>query len=433
MINEIPRGKWQRSYTTGKTAAKISGKVLKYLAKRPFLSSGKKEQAKEDLDRDSAKILFSGLSLLKGTALKAAQMLSLELDIFPAHIRRELGKSYHQVPPINRALVRRIIQNNLKQPPEKVFRSFDTQAFAAASLGQVHRAISLEGEELAVKIQYPDIANTITSDIRLVKAAVRPLAEYELVCIALKEIEEILLLETDYEKEAANLEFFAKHLQMENVKIPEVDYRISGKTILSQTHFHGPTLNEWLKTNPDRYEVDAVAQTLHDIFLKGFYELNCIHADPNPGNFIILNDCEIGLIDFGCVKRFDSKFVNLYNQLACISANGEESLPLSLLRELEVFPPDMDTKVEQELYKYMVAFNRWFGRPYQKEVFDFKENSDYILEGKEILKGIQRYRKHINSINTNFIFLDRTRYGLFRLFEQMGARVRIRNKYETKS
>ena len=433
MINEIPRGKWQRSYTTGKTAAKISGKVLKYLAKRPFLSSGKKEQAKEDLDRDSAKILFSGLSLLKGTALKAAQMLSLELDIFPAHIRRELGKSYHQVPPINRALVRRIIQNNLKQPPEKVFRSFDTQAFAAASLGQVHRAISLEGEELAVKIQYPDIANTITSDIRLVKAAVRPLAEYELVCIALKEIEEILLLETDYEKEAANLEFFAKHLQMENVKIPEVDYRISGKTILSQTHFHGPTLNEWLKTNPDRYEVDAVAQTLHDIFLKGFYELNCIHADPNPGNFIILNDCEIGLIDFGCVKRFDSKFVNLYNQLACISANGEESLPLSLLRELEVFPPDMDTKVEQELYKYMVALNRWFGRPYQKEVFDFKENSDYILEGKEILKGIQRYRKHINSINTNFIFLDRTRYGLFRLFEQMGARVRIRNKYETKS
>lgn len=433
MISEIPRGKWQRSYTTGKTAAKISGKVLKYLAKRPFLSSGKKEQAKEDLDRDSAKILFSGLSLLKGTALKAAQMLSLELDIFPAHIRRELGKSYHQVPPINRALVRRIIQNNLKQPPEKVFRSFDTQAFAAASLGQVHRAISLEGEEFAVKIQYPDIANTITSDIRLVKAAVRPLAEYELVCIALKEIEEILLLETDYEKEAANLEFFAKHLQMENVKIPEVDYRISGKTILSQTHFHGPTLNEWLKTNPDRYEVDAVAQTLHDIFLKGFYELNCIHADPNPGNFIILNDCEIGLIDFGCVKRFDSKFVNLYNQLACISANGEESLPLSLLRELEVFPPDMDTKVEQELYKYMVAFNRWFGRPYQKKVFDFKENSDYILEGKEILKGIQRYRKHINSINTNFIFLDRTRYGLFRLFEQMGARVRIRNKYETKS
>jgi len=433
MINEIPRGKWQRSYTTGKTAAKISGKVLKYLAKRPFLSSGKKEQAKEDLDRDSAEILFSGLSLLKGTALKAAQMLSLELDIFPAQIRRELGKSYHQVPPINRALVRRIIQNNLNQPPEKVFRSFDTQAFAAASLGQVHRAISLEGEELAVKIQYPDIANTITSDIRLVKAAVRPLAVYELICIALKEIEEILLLETDYEKEAANLEFFAKHLQMENVKIPEVDYRISGKTILSQTHFHGPTLNAWLQTNPDQSRIDAVAQILHDIFLKGFYELNCIHADPNPGNFIILSDCGIGLIDFGCVKRFDSKFVNLYNQLVCISANDEESLPLSLLRELEVFPPDMDTKVEQELYKYMVAFNRWFGRPYQKEVFDFKENSDYIFEGKEILKGVQKYRKHINSINTNFIFLDRTRYGLFRLFERMGAKIRIRNKYETKS
>jgi len=433
MINEIPRGKWQRSYTTGKTAVKISRKVLKYLVKKPFLSSDKKEQAKEDLDRDSAEILFSGLSLLKGTALKAAQMLSLELDIFPAQIRRELGKSYHQVPPINRALVRKIVQNSLKQPPEKIFDSFDTQAFAAASLGQVHHAVSLGGEKLAVKIQYPDIANTITSDIRLVKAAVRPLAEYELICIALKEIEEILLLETDYEKEAANLEFFAKHLQMENVKIPEVDYRISGKTILSQTHFQGPTLNAWLQTNPDQSRIDAVAQILHDIFLKGFYELNCIHADPNPGNFIILNDCEIGLIDFGCVKRFDSKFVNLYKQLACISTNDEESLPLSLLRELEVFYPDMDTKVEHELHKYMVAFSKWFGKPYQKGVFDFKENSDYILEGKEILKGVQKYRKHINSINTNFIFLDRTRYGLFRLFERMGAKIRIRNKYETKS
>jgi len=429
-MDSIPDGKWQRTFSSGKTAAKIGGKVLNYLSKKPFLSAKGKKKARAELDRKSAKILFDGLSMLKGTALKAAQMLSMELDIFPEQVRKELEKSYHQVPPMNRALIRKIVSNYYQNPPEKIFKSFDDQAFAAASLGQVHKAISRDNTEFAIKVQYPGIKNTIGHDMAIARIVLKPMPEYKLILQAMAEIEEVLLLETDYILEAENQQFFQDNLNMEKVYIPSVYKEYSTEKILCQEFLNGPTLDQWLKTNPDQAAIDRIAQILHDIFLYSFYELHCIHADPNPGNFIIMDNSVAGLLDFGCIKYFDTDFVELYRQFVSVSMSCKRGEYADLLIKLNLLSKDLKPGIFEELVDCFVMIGKWFGSLYHEEFFDFKQNPQFFIEGRKILYSLQKHRKHFESINSNFIFLDRTRYGLLRLFEKMGARIRVQNRYE---
>lgn len=429
MENDIPKSKWQRGWTGGKTAAQVGGKMLKYLGQKPFLSEAGRLRQKERLERESAEILFRGLSLLKGTALKIAQTLSMELDILPSQIRRELEKSYNQAPPINRALVRKIIRNAFGRPPEEIFRSFDACAFAAASLGQVHRARTMDGQDIAVKVQYPGIRTTIVNDIQLLKNLLRPLDEYEMLLTALKEIEERLLEEIDYGKEAEHAAFFAKHLRFAGIWIPEVYSQLSTDTVLSTRYVPGLALNEWLQTEKNQGKRDAVAQSLHEMFLQSLYELRCIHADPNPGNFIVDEELRIGLIDFGCVKRLERGFVENYRKLAGVAAAGDKENYMQLLKNMQVLKTKIDKTTEEEICRLIYQVGRWFGRLYEKEVFDFRENKDFFEESRKLSKPLYQYRKFVD-INPHFIFLDRTRYGLLRIFEQLGARVRFRNPYE---
>ncbi|MCP3900942.1 MAG: AarF/ABC1/UbiB kinase family protein, partial [Desulfobacteraceae bacterium] len=175
---EIPKGKFKRTVISTKTATKVGGKVLNYLVKKPFLSKTKKIAAKKELSEKSAETIFKSLTLLKGTALKIAQFLSMELEILPEALRKELEKSYNRVPPLNRAIVRKILKNEYQDDPEKIFKTFEANAFAAASLGQVHNAETNKGEQIALKIQYPGIKNTIESDLKLVRTVVKPFQDY---------------------------------------------------------------------------------------------------------------------------------------------------------------------------------------------------------------------------------------------------------------
>ncbi len=427
--NNIPISKWQRSIAGGKTVAKVGGEAIKYYTKRPFLSKDKKREAKTDFSRQSAEVLFQGMSLLKGTALKIAQQLSFELDIFPPAVLKELEKSYNLVPPINRALIRKIIKNAFGHSPEAVFKTFEPKAFAAASLGQVHRAEAYSGRKLAVKVQYPGIRDTIRNDILLMKRALRPMPEYNLIQPALKEIEGRLVEETEYRREADHIKHFATHLKMDQVQIPDVDFETTTDTVLSITYMEGVPLNEWLEGNPTQPQRDTIAQLLNDIFFKGLYELNIIHADPNPGNFIIQNDLRIGLVDFGCVKKFDPEFVKDYRQLINVAASHDRDANFQLLKRLNLIKSDPVPEVKEKIYKVMHRTSLWFRKFYREEVFDFGANKNIIREGRDLIRHIHGLGKHMD-LNSNFIFLDRTRYGLLRLFERMGARVRIRNPHE---
>lgn len=429
MTDDIPRTRWQRGLCAGKTAARLGGKALGYLSRKPFLKRTERTRARQALDRESAALLFQGLGLLRGVALKAAQLLSLEIDLLPEEITRELGKSCHQVPPINRALARKVVSNALGMPPEEAFESFDARAFAAASLGQVHRAVSRDGRDLAVKLQYPGIRQTIETDLKLLRAATRPLADRRLLSTVFDEIEARLLEEVDYRRERENMAFFRQGLRLDRVLVPYCREDLSSDTVLCAEYLDGLTLTDWLETGPTQEERDQVSQTLQDLFVTSIYRLRSIHADPNPGNFLVFPDLRVGLVDFGCVKHFDAEFVALYGKLPATAMQGGRDEYLSLLFDLQGQVRPADPEREERLYQGVRAVGEWLSRLYREERFDFRENPDFIAAGKRLMFSNLEQRA-IMDINPDFVFLDRTRYGLLRLFERMGARVRFHNAFE---
>lgn len=425
----IPTGKIGRALSGGRTAARMGRHAIGYYAKRPFLSAQERSDAREKATREGARALFQGLGLLKGTALKMAQMLSLELDILPDAVRRELSKSYHQVPPINQALARKVVQDGLGQPPEALFERFDAKAFAAASLGQVHQAALGDGQDLAVKIQYPGIAGTIKSDVDLLRRLLGAVFEDHQLIPTLNEVAARLREEVDYLQEADNLAFFARHLAMDGVRIPRVLPDLTARTVLTTTMMPGKPLDLWLQEGPSQDARDTVAQTLNDMVVRGLYELNAIHADPNPGNYIIADDLTIGLVDFGCIKRLDPVFIEQYRQLSRAAAHHDLTAHKAAIIQLGMIPADADRSVREMVDQVADVAGSWFQRLFAEDCFDFAANPGFIGQGQAVMGQYHHLFRHLH-INPEFIFLDRTRYGLLRIFEMLGARVRFRNPYE---
>ncbi len=429
MNDSIPKGPWQRGVTGTRAAAGMGGRMVQYLVKKPFLEQNKRQKAREQLNRENAHALFQALCLLRGTALKIAQMLSMELDLLPEPIRKELEKSYNRVPPLNRALVRKAVVNSLGTPPERLFKTFELKAFAGASLGQVHRAWDTQGNPLAVKIKYPGIRDTIRSDIDLVKGLVRVMPDQDIMVPALAEIELRLMEETDYGREARYMSFFRQNLKLSQVHIPSPSKDFCCENILSADFIKGPDLNQWLKSAPSQKDRDRVAKTINDIFLKGFYGLNCIHADPHPGNFIIGADLSVGLVDFGCVKEFDPLFADRYQRLIKALILGDRDQYFKIVQDLDFIRPGLPQGVKEKIFQTAMGFGQWLRQIFEPERFDFSGNRAFMEQGRDLVHQMLRHRKHM-SMNPDFIFLDRTRYGLFRLFEKMEARVRMKNVYE---
>jgi predicted unusual protein kinase regulating ubiquinone biosynthesis (AarF/ABC1/UbiB family) len=429
MRADLPTGKVERVLSGGRMAAKVGGSVLTYYAKRPFLSRDGRRRALDNAARQGAQAMFRGLSLLRGTALKMAQQLSLEIDLLPESACRELAKSYHQVPPINRALVRKVVREALGNPPEALFSRFDLDAFAAASLGQVHYAADAENTALAVKVQYPGIAGTIHSDVGLLRQLLRPLVESEQLVPTLNEVADRLREEVDYLQEAEHQRYFAGHLNVDGVRIPHVLSELTAPTVLTTTLMPGKPLDVWLGGNPSQEARDHVAQKLSDVFLKGLYELNVIHADPNPGNFIIADDLTIGLVDFGCVKRLEPDFVEHYRRLTEAVAHQRNEDHFGQMIALGLVPPDLADADLRAIKTLSDAAADWFSRLFSEEYFDFGVRKTFMAEGKAVMRCSRDLRRHFN-VNPDVIFPDRTRYGLLRIFEMMGARLKFRNSYE---
>ena len=427
MKPSVPEGKLARAGIAGATALKLGIGHLGHKVKRPFLSEPDRQEAREALDDKNARLLFDALSQLRGTALKAAQMLSMEIELLPEAYRRELEKSCHQVPPLNRVLVRKVLMEEFGKPPEALFGRFDAEAFAAASLGQVHAATLHDGTEVAVKIQYPGIHVAIDSDMTLMRQLARGLPNSRLVLHSLEEIHARLREEVDYRQEAANTLWFRERLASDRIDVPQVIADRCGERVLTTGLVDGLHLDPWLRTDPPQAARDHAGQQLYDLFVNSTLKLRRLHADPNPGNYLFRPDGSLIVIDFGCVKEISMRFAEPLPRVLKAYHDDDPEALFAVYGELGMLHGADKGRLYEEILR---PFGRWLTEPLRHDHFDFARHPDYTARGQPLIQKLSSLTD-LDRLAAEFIFFDRTFYGLCKIFERLGARVRMKDRWFT--
>ena len=415
MDKSLPTGKLSRGKVVGKALLKIGVNKSKRI-----LTNGDKTQSHEDI----ADIIFDALGELKGVSVKIAQQVALGMPFLPLAYLGKISKSFNAIPSINKALVRKIIKTELGDYPQALFDSFNMEAFAAASLGQVHLA-SKDTEQLAVKVQYPGIKKSIESDMSLIHFGLKRFAKGQNVDHIIGEIEERLYEEVDYVLEGNSATFFKEYLNNENIVIPTVYHELSSQKVLTTSFLEGLDFKGYLLSHPSQVQINAYAQLIFDSFFDALYRLKRIHADPNPGNFLFLKEGKLGLIDFGCVKCVEDDFLTQYNQLHLNLLKEEDDI--SIVNQYVTLGM-IEEQSEEEMLKFYTEvikpLDTLYKEPLLNDSYDFKENSDFSKRGfKMIFEVQQKQFNSVHKLNEQFLFIDRTLLGYYALFEKMGAKI----------
>jgi predicted unusual protein kinase regulating ubiquinone biosynthesis (AarF/ABC1/UbiB family) len=417
--DSIPTTKTQRSAKFVKTGFQIGGNYIKHYSKKLF----NPDLDREELNEDNATDIYKSLSELKGSALKIAQMLSMDKNVLPRSYVDKFTQSQYNAPPLSGPLIVRTFTKQLGKAPEKIFDKFNTSSTHAASIGQVHEAM-LNGKKLAVKIQYPGVADSISSDLKLVKPfAFRLLgmSEKELN-IYVAEVEERLLEETDYELEVRrSIQFSEACKNLDNVVFPTYYPEYSGKRIITMDWIKGKHLKEFLKTNPSQELKNKIGQALWDFYNFQQHELRAVHADPHPGNFLITEDEKLGVIDFGCIKELPDDFYEPFFSLVSAGILDDKQKTIDAFRKLDmIFKTDTPAQVEfyYKAYKEMIGL---FARPYLDEVFDFSkpEFFDQLYAYGEKIAKMPEFKQPRGV--KHFIYVNRTNFGLYTILQELKA------------
>lgn len=421
----IPTTKVQRASKFISTGAKIGTNYLKHYSKKLV----NPDQTKDELHANNAVDIYNSLSQLKGSALKVAQMLSMDKNLLPTAYQNQFAMAQYSAPPLSYPLVVRTFEKAFGKRPNEIFDTFSTSASNAASIGQVHQA-TYQGKKLAVKIQYPGVGDSVKSDLAMVKPiALRMfklnVSEYNEF---IGEVESRLLEEANYELELQrSIDLSTRCKDIPNLFFPTYYPEFSSSRILTMDWVEGQPLGEILKQKVlTAEEGQKLGQALWDFYHFQMHTLHSLHADPHPGNFIITPDRKLGIIDFGCVKVIPTTFHNTYFQLLHPDILQNEEKKLRVFKELR-FIYDDDTNEDKHFFiQTFTKLVELLGRPFRTPQFDFSD-SEYFRQlyqfGEEIGKMKEfRESKKARGVK-DALYINRTYYGLYNLLNELKASI----------
>jgi len=423
-LDKIPTGKIERASQLVKTGIKVGGNYVAYYGEKivnPTLNRDK-------LNENNAEDIYDGLKNLKGSALKVAQMLSMDKSIIPQAYVEKFSLSQFSVPPLSAPLVRKTFKKYLGKFPEEIYDSFTPDAMNAASIGQVHKATK-DGKKFAVKIQYPGVAESISSDLALVKPFATRMFNLKGKDSEkyFKEVENKLLEETDYILELKqSLEVSEWCSKIENLRFPNYYPEFSSEKILTMEWIEGEHLSEFTSHNTDREKGDKIGQALWDFYMYQMHHLKQVHADPHPGNFLIDVNDNLVAIDFGCIKHVPEDFYVPYFELANPNVIDNPILFKEKLYELEILRLD-DSKAEIDYFtKIFHELLSLFTKPFHADYFDFSDEDFFgkiAQMGEEFSKDSQLRKMNGNRGSKHFLYINRTFFGLYNLLHDLKARI----------
>lgn len=406
------------------TGAKIGGNYIKHYAKKTL----NPELSKDELHEDNAEDIYNTLSSLKGSALKVAQMLSMERAVLPKAYADKFTLAQYQAPPLSAPLVKQTFRKSIGKDPNEVFDSFELNATNAASIGQVHKARK-NGIQLAVKVQYPGVADSIQSDLKMVKPiAMRMfnISEKELA-VYMDEVEGKLLEETDYELELQRSEAISKACaHIEGLLFSRYFKEWSGNRVLTMEWMQGSHLDAFLKTEPKQEIRNQAGQALWDFYSFQMHELKQVHADPHPGNFLFQPDGQVAVLDFGCIKEIPQEFYENYFALILPNVQSNEDRIEQILENLEMLLPGDSLETRQLIKELFTNMTRLLSKPFSVDRFDFGDtsylNSIYTL-GEEIARNPVLRKAGDGRGSRHMLYINRTYFGLYNLLHLLQAKV----------
>ena len=420
----VPTTKVARASQFVKAGVKVGGNYIKHYSKKlldPALS-------KDELHKDNAADIYDALSELKGSALKMAQMLSMDRGLLPVAYSDKFTMAQYSAPPLSGPLVVKTFKTYFGKSPAQLFDKFDIEAVNAASIGQVHQAWK-DGKKLAVKVQYPGVADAVSSDLKIAKPlAVRLLNLNERdIDRYMGEVESKLLEETDYDLELKrSIEISEACAHIPDLIFPKYYPEFSSKRILTMDWLDGLHLKEFLKTNPSQDVRNCIGQALWDFYDFQIHTLRQVHADPHPGNFLMRPDGTMGVIDFGCVKVIPDFYYDNYFRLVNPDTLEDPELTEEIFNNLEFLTPDDSPKERvffSDLFKEMTLM---LAEPFAVDEFDFG-NDGYFNKVYAFAEGLTNVQELKNSKvargSQDGLYVNRTYYGLYAMLNELKAKV----------
>lgn len=429
-IDYIPTSKIERATKLVQTGAKVGVNYLKYYGEKMVNS----DLTRDKLNENNAEDIYDGLKSLKGSALKVAQMLSMDKSFLPQAYVEKFSLSQFSVPPLSAPLVLKTFKTNFGKTPYEIFDEFNANSVNAASIGQVHVAVK-DGKKLAVKIQYPGVANSISSDLALVKPiAIRMFnLQGKDSDKYFKEVEDKLVEETNYLLELKqSQEVVEACKKIENLVFPNYYSEFSSEKIITMDWMSGKHLSEFTKTNTDPEVANKIGQALWDFYMYQIHILKKVHADPHPGNFLVNDKNQLIALDFGCMKQIPNDFYTPYFELIDKKVINKPKIFNAKLFELEILRRD-DSKEEVDYFTEMFHdLLSLFTKPFQTETFDFSDETFFesIAQlGERFSKDTNLRKMNGNRGSKHFIYMNRTFFGLYNLMFDLKATIVV-NEFE---
>ena len=423
MKDSDPQGLFGRGFRLGKLGLSLTGSYLGYQAQNLFLGEESKADRRHDFQQKASRRVRQELGSLKGPFMKIGQILSMQTQALPGDAIAELAALQMQAPGMHPTLARAQFKNSCGKYPEDVFQEFDSDPFAAASLGQVHRAVTKRGEKVAVKIQYPAIRTAIENDIKLLRSATLPgrLTGHTPVSI-LEEMQRGFLEETDYIHEGKNIDYFRDRLAvLPHVTIPTVHWDLTTDRVLTMSFVEGDTVAKFLASKPSQAVRDLIGHRLFELYHFQLQSCEALHADHHPGNYLFRPDGSIGLVDFGCVKRVSADISELGR--CCVHHSWRQGAEQAQRVINIIWGPQVPRAKARRMLSGLDEL--------MSLVFPAAgANGSLVDFGQPVLLDtlFRIWRKALRNKLTNpeFAFITRAELGLYNLLHHLGARVDTR-------
>ncbi|PJB69435.1 MAG: ABC transporter ATP-binding protein [Alphaproteobacteria bacterium CG_4_9_14_3_um_filter_47_13] len=381
---------------------------------------------------EHAQQLLGALGDLKGPLMKVGQILATIPEALPPEYAQAMQELQSNAPPMGWPFVRRRMKTELGVHWEEKFASFEKEAAAAASLGQVHKAVTLEGQDVACKLQYPDMSSAINADLNQLKIIFSIYGQYDKSISTkhiLDELSARLYEELDYEREAKHCKLYKWMLRDErNVHVPDIIDTLSTDRLLTGTWLEGKQIMDFADAPMEQR--NNLALNMFRAWYVPLYYYGLIHGDPHPGNYTVCEDDSINLLDFGCVRIFPPEFVGGVIDLYHALQNHDEALAVHAYETWGF------KNISRE---QMETLNIWANFLYspllEDKIRPIGETKDGVYgreTAQEVHEKLRMAAKNAGSgvtIPREFVFMDRAALGLGSIFIRLKAEVNWHNLF----